>query len=176
MALQFCREWTPLPKFPRFHINNMKSLSRCLSSLCLMICLKTMSYVGKSLWEREGRMLFEMISAVSPDQLDTLICEGELNMWALRVVCPGVRSGDDLFIAWSIVLNSLARPARLGDYVPQVFLWQSWEPQGLLFSELILYSTSTSSFFLKHILYVIYSNINNFDILILLNGMEYYDW
>lgn len=58
-----------------------------------------MSYVGKSLWEREGRMLFEMISAVSPDQLDTLICEGELNMWALRVVCPGVRSGDDLFIA-----------------------------------------------------------------------------
>lgn len=58
-----------------------------------------MSYVGKSLWEREGRMLFKMISAVSPDQLDTLICEGELNMRALQVVCPGVRSGDDLFIA-----------------------------------------------------------------------------
>ena len=55
-----------------------------------------------------------------------------------------------------------------GDYVTHFFLWQPGEPQELLFSERILYYTSIFPFSLKHKLYFIDSNVNTFDILILL--------
>lgn len=81
-------------------------------------------------------------------------------MWALQVVCASVSSSDDLFIDW--FSEAIWEGQRdFGDDVTHFFLWQPGEPQELLFSEWILY-TSIFPFSLKHKLYFIDSNVNTF--------------
>lgn len=116
-----------------------------------------------------------MINTLSPGQLCTLICEGAAqHVWSFCSVCSSVSSSDDLLIDWVIFLSSLGRPVRFRWLHCSFFsLWQPGEPQELLFSEWILYSTSVFPILLKQKMYFIDSNVSTFDILLILLKMRY---